>query len=557
MLLLCVVVVLLLLTSVSLGAMMDMCAPPPAPTGQICPQPITSLRPDYSNPFYELPIPVVAKPVCRGRYEISVVECSQQIHLDLQGKTPLFCYDGLYPGPTIEAIVGEKIEIQFNNKLPINHILPVDVTIHGACDVPEVRIITHLHGGHTLPQYDGYPEDWYPHGYSKTHTFYNDQPPTTLWYHDHALGITRLNVYAGLAAFYILRERNEPSLLLPHHQYEVPLVIQDRSFYESGVLFYPYGPVPPDVNCPYTTTEGTTIWPSGVPEFFGNTILVNGKAWPFMNVESRLYRFRLLNGCDSRSLILKLSYGNSYLPINVIGSDQGFLTHPVAVQELLMGPSERYDILVDFSDLPVGSEILLKNIGPDGPLMKLDMVEAADTATTGQVMLFKVTAPAKDSSRSKIPTQLDSPPIPTAVTNTRRVELFESQDMYGRLKLMLGPEGSPMNWDDPITENPELGSVEKWQIINTTPDTHPIHLHLVRFFITGFTTLDGTPLPQFLLDHQRGPKDVVMVPPQTVASVVAQFDILGRYVWHCHILEHEDNEMMRPFDVIKVPEELL
>ena len=210
-----------------------------------------------------------------------------------------------------------------------------------------------IHGGSTPPESDGHPEAWFTKGFEragplfeqKTYQYPNDQRATTLWYHDHALGITRLNVYAGLAGFYLIRDKEERSLKLPKGPYEIPLVIQDRSFNEDGSLFYPSCPNEIDGG----TCEGDELPnPSIVPEFFGDTILVNGKVWPFLEVEPRKYRFRLLNGSNSRFYILKF---DKTLPFIQIGTDGGLLETPVTLNEIILGPAERADVIVDSQSL--------------------------------------------------------------------------------------------------------------------------------------------------------------------------------------------------------------
>ncbi|MFM8728177.1 MAG: multicopper oxidase domain-containing protein, partial [Planctomycetaceae bacterium] len=159
--------------------------------------------------------------------------------------TTVWGYNGSYPGVTIEAQSGVATRVRFTNALPQKHLLPIDPTLDGAFNYmlntpnPEVRTITHLHGGHSRPEHDGFPEHWYVPGSSRDHIYDNNQPASTLWYHDHAMGSTRLNVYAGLAGFYLIRDKVETALNLPRGTFEVPLAIQDRCFNADGSLFYP------------------------------------------------------------------------------------------------------------------------------------------------------------------------------------------------------------------------------------------------------------------------------------------------------------------------------
>jgi FtsP/CotA-like multicopper oxidase with cupredoxin domain len=339
--------------------------------------------------------------------------------------------------------------------------------------------------------------------------------------------------------------------------YEIPLAIQDRSFNLDGSLFYPDsraffddfgGPYIPDSDVP-------PIWN---PEFFGNTIVVNGRTWPFLKVEPRRYRFRFLNGCNSRVLILKFS--DPDLIFWQIGADGGFLPAPVPLSQVLMAPAERADVIVDFTDLPVGAEIILQNIGPDEPFgggTPGTDFPAADPHTTGQVMKFVVVSLAsKDTSRD--PASLTLPafrPLGDA-SNTRQVSLNKEAstfgDFDGPIAALLGTldeSGNPVpkGWDDPITENPALNSIEIWEMSNFTEDAHPIHIHEVQFQLVDRQPFDGDPRPPE--SWERGFKDTIIAYPGEITRVKALFDLPGLYVWHCHIVEHEDNEMMRPYRV--------
>lgn len=537
-----------------------------------------------------------------------------------------------YPGATIVARKDVPVEIKWKNQLP-GHFLPVDhslhmahpSTIHGAAAVRDwynagnVPTVAHLHGGHTESDSDGLPEAWFTQDFAEVGNFFvkqkywydNDQEAATLWYHDHALGITRLNVYAGLAGFYLLRDDNEDALVannvIPGGDYEIEIVIQDRMFDMQGQLFWPaysnevpYGDfitevgavLPPDI---FPVNGG----PTALAEYFGNIILVNGKAWPKLDVEPRKYRFRLLNGSDSRFYILKLDNGTGAGSDNimVIGTDNGLLESPVLVNELAIAPGERYDVVIDFgsytpnADPLLAPKITVTNWGADGPAAGgvIDPDDIACTATTGQIMQFQVTKPSLligEDATVDLGTTLrgDIAPLTTNAP-ARQLVLFEGMDEFGRLQPMLGTlnEGS-QTWFEPITENPDLDAIEEWEVYNATGDAHPIHLHLVTFQIQnresfigqvaprpqiqhnsvpgdlttygigGVLTVDGLvgdvtdPLP-----HENGWKDTFIVPPGQVGRVRAKFDRLGRYVWHCHILSHEDHEMMRPFQVGPIP----
>ncbi|MFI7314872.1 multicopper oxidase family protein [Streptomyces hygroscopicus] len=474
-----------------------------------------------------------------------------------------------YPGPTFVAFKDRPVHVHWVNELPFRHLLPVDTTIHWAFQHTDYTIarngvpsVVHLHGGHTDPQSDGHPDAWYTvtgtHGprFAGTRFSYgNTQEAATLWYHDHALGITRLNVYAGLVGFYFLRDRHELSLIedhkLPSGPYEIELAIQDRMFYPDGRLAYP--DIPAD----------SPDWPGGPsvqPEFFGQVILVNGKAWPHLDVEPRQYRLRLLNGSNSR--FYRLSVDGSWpFPVTQIATEDGFLYRPLPLDApLVISPGERVELVVDFRGLR-GSQFTVTN---DAPTPFPDGTPVAPPAD--QVLQLRVSRPLDQKvpeprlpgTLRKAPFTVDKPPA-----RTRQLLLFEGTDSFGRPRPLLGTvEKGGLAWSDPITEDPALNTAEIWEVFNTTPDTHPIHLHLVRFQVLDRApfTADQDPRTGALTNIQvgeaqppgpgeQGPKDTVQMPPGQVTRIKALFDKRGLYVWHCHILEHEDNEMMRNYQV--------
>jgi FtsP/CotA-like multicopper oxidase with cupredoxin domain len=563
------------------------------------------------------------------------------------------------PAFTIEADVGQPLTVKWVNDLKDPetgtfrpHLLAVDQTLHwanptGSCvagTMPTsdcrgrspgryrgpVPMVVHLHGGDTGAESDGYPEAWYlpdavdiPGAYAThgrhyadiTGTDYdvpgqaifrypNEQAATTLWYHDHTLGMTRLNVYAGPAGFYLLRggAGDLAAGTLPGPApgvgadpfatwYEIPIVVQDRSFNRDGSLFYPAtraffdgfrGPPAPESDVP-------RAWN---PEFFGNTIVVNGRTWPYLEVEPRRYRLRLLNGSGSRFLVLTTEgeAGGPGLTFWTIGGDGGFLPVPVARTHLLLGPAERADTIVDFSGLAAGTEVTLLNVGPDEPFGGGSPGEdfpPADPGTTGQVMQFRVVPLASpDTSTPPAELALPAPPALGPEGTTRALSLNEEDsrvlcvsrqghtvpcgssvavDAFGPVRALLGTmDGAaspiPLLWDDAVTENPGLGATEVWELYNFTADAHPIHVHLVQFEVVNRQSLAGddgmAEPPARLTGDPRGPepwetgrKDTVIAYPGEVTRVKARFDRAGLYVWHCHILEHEDNEMMRPLRV--------
>jgi FtsP/CotA-like multicopper oxidase with cupredoxin domain len=565
------------------------------------------------------------------------------------------------PSLTIEARWDQPVRVKWINDLKDAggnfrpHLLPVDPTLHWANpaggeagrdmrpmfeETPgpysgPVPMVTHVHGAVGVgDESDGYAEAWYlpdagdiPSGFASVGTWYdffagkaaakfgvawgpgfatfqypNAQRASTVWYHDHTLGMTRLNVYAGPAGFYILRggpagddavidARSGTPAVLPgpapregdkfppnKTYYEIPIAIQDRSFKDDGALFYPdtracfdgvTGPYVPD-------GDVSPIWN---PEFFGNTIMVNGNTWPFQTVEQRRYRFRFLNGCDSRFLILDFA-NIPGVEVWQIGNEGGFLVAPVDMTalnggRLLMGPAERADVIVDFTGVPLGSHVL-GNLGPDEPfgggVPGLDF-PVADPATTGQVLQFRV-VPALAPDPTTPPQFLQLPPIvPLGGGAARRLALVEEMSadvpdapVEARLGTVVGdPNTAPgvwttLKWEDPVSENPGVGAVEVWEMYNATGDAHPMHIHEVVFEVVDrqpifvdeeAATVQVVPGsdPRPPEPWETGYKDTVIAYPGEVTRVRARFSTPGQYVWHCHIVEHEDNEMMRPYRI--------
>jgi bilirubin oxidase len=533
-----------------------------------------------------------------------------------------------YPSRIIEARVGRPVRVTWINQLMTAdgafrpHLLPVDPTLHwanppggtaGRDSRPEftatpgpyrgpVPVVTHLHGAHSTEESDGYPEAWYlpaarniPAGFARVGSFYdrfrdasrrrigvawapgsavfqyaNDQRATTLWFHSHELGLTRLNIYAGLTGFYLLRGGGSdlPAGVLPSGRQEVPMVIQDRSFNRDGSLFFPasrgfFGDVPPEG--PFI--PGSDVSPIWNPEFFGNTMVVNGSTWPVLRVAPRRYRFRLLNACNTRVVMLKIVVNptvarpaRAALPIWVVGTDGGFLPAPVRVDSLPVAVAERMDVVVDFTGVRPGTALYLINEGPDEPFgggAPGTDFEPADPATTGQVMKFEVVALASGEEDTSLPPAALALPGFRRLgpaTSTRRVSLNElsSTRFDAPTEGMLGvvnPDGTaePLPWMAPVTENPALNSTEIWELHNFTEDAHPIHLHQVQFQVLDRRPFGGAARPPER--WESGDKDTVVALPGEITRLTAHFDIPGRYVWHCHIIDHEDNEMMRPYQV--------
>jgi spore coat protein A len=587
------------------------------------------------------------------------------------------------PSLTIEAAWRRPVRVKWINDLMdasghyLPHLLPVDPTLHWAnpaggssgrdtrptfTSTPgpyagPVPMVTHVHGAVDVgDESDGYAEAWYlpaannvPADHAETGTWYdffankaatrfgaswgrgyatfqypNENRASTLWYHDHTLGMTRLNVYAGPAGFYIVRggpdgdrfvldTRSGAPAVLPgpaprdgdrfppnKTYYEIPLAIQDRSFNADGSLFYPdsrtffdqlAGPYIGIDHAPADDDEHgehgehgehrdrfSPIWN---PEFFGNAIIVNGCTWPFHIVEQRRYRFRLLNGCQSRFLILDF---NAIPGVEVwqLGNEGGFLAAPVNLtanhgNRLLLGLAERADVIVDFTNVPQGNHVL-KNVGPDEPFgggePGVDF-PVADPATTGLVMDFTVVqALLPDSSTPPQFLQLPAiVPLPTE-TVTRRLALIEKMGMgydaegepvEGPVEALLGRviDGYAVSdaWMDEVTENPSPGVTEVWELYNTTGDAHPMHIHETAFEVVDRQALllddDGEVVQPIQFSGTSRPpeawetgfKDTVIAYPGEVTRVRVRFTTPGQFVWHCHIVEHEDNEMMRPLRV--------
>jgi FtsP/CotA-like multicopper oxidase with cupredoxin domain len=499
-----------------------------------------------------------------------------------------------------------------------------------------VPMVTHVHGAVGVgDESDGYAEAWYlasasniPSDFATEGTWYNFfsdkaaatysvswepgfaifQYPnrnraSTIWYHDHALGMTRLNVYAGPAGFYLIRggpagddavldSRFSRQAVLPgpapkeHDKFpsnktyfEIPIAIQDRSFNADGSLFYPDSRVFFD-NFVQPFIPETEISPIWNPEFFGNMLMVNGNTWPFLNVEQRRYRFRLLNGCQSRFLILDFS-NIPGAEVWQIGNEGGFLAAPINIttdhgNRLLLGLAERADLIVDFTNVAQGNYVL-SNVGPDEPfgggLPNVDF-DVADPNSTGQVMQFRV-GPALELDPTTPPQFLVLPVLAVlfAESVTRPLALLEEGAVLpeigfdGPIEARLGNVDANGNavhrsWADEVTENPAVGATEVWEFFNLTADAHPMHVHEIAFEVVNRERLvldeesEEPVQPVQLTGDVRPPeawesgfKDTVVAYPGEITRIRAKFDTPGQFVWHCHIVEHEDNEMMRPYRI--------
>jgi bilirubin oxidase len=573
-------------------------------------------------------------------YEIAVRQFRQNLLPERLGlPTTVWSYGSVehpetlnYPAFSILATVDKPVRVTWINGLVddrgdyLPHLLPVDPTLHWANppgheaerdERPEHRespppyqgpvpIVTHLHGGRSDEESDGYPEAWYlpvarniPGTFARVGSSYeefrqifaerwgqdwapgtaaaqyaNAQRASTLWFHDHTLGMTRLNVWTGPAGFYLLQggEADLPIGVLPGAPgtagtapREIPIAIQDRSFTVEGELFYP------NSRRHFDEFEGPYIPESDVPPFFnpevfGTVMLANGRTWPLLQVEPRRYRLRLLNGCNSRFLILKIASeaaarpAAAVMPLHQVGGDGGFLASVVDHEALLLGPAERADVVVDFSGLQPGTELYLINEGPDEPFgggkPGTDFAPA-NPETTGQILKFEVIAAVQEEASLPVSELvLPGPTLLGAPSVTRRLSLNEHDSEHlegvGPVEATLGTvddDGKPvsLDWDDAITEKPAVGATEIWELHNFTADAHPIHIHEVQFQVVERQPFGGASrLPE---PWGSGDKDTVIAYPGEITRIKARFEHAGRFVWHCHILEHEDHEMMRPYRI--------
>ncbi|RDD83469.1 bilirubin oxidase [Dyella tabacisoli] len=455
-------------------------------------------------------------------YRMEMRAFKARLHRDLPA-TPLWGYSGLSPGPTIDTMRGEPLLIDWVNALPTQHFLPIDHNLHGAeRSQPEVRVVTHVHGARVPAASDGYPEDGYAPGHSALYHYPSAQDAATLWYHDHAMGITRLNIYAGLFGTFIVRDAEEQALGLPSGDFDLPLILCDRLIAKDGQLYYP---VSDDPSAPWVT------------ECHGNAVLCNGKLYPYLDVEPRRYRLRLINVANTSFFDLSLSHE---VPFKQIGSDQGLLPVPLTRSRIELYPAERADVVVDFSDM-AGQSVQLHHRSEAIMEFRVHDHERRDTSAL----------PATLRSIKRID--------PASAVRDRVLTLGELDDANGNaMAMLLGGK----RWSDPVTEDPRQNSIETWSFVNLTGDAHPIHLHLVRFQVidrrpfdlfawNADRTLKFTGPAQLPPPHEAGWKDTVRADPGMVTRIAMHFEgEPGRYVWHCHFLEHEDNDMMRPYQLL-------
>ncbi|WP_446222351.1 multicopper oxidase family protein [Nocardia sp. IBHARD005] len=546
------------------------------------------------EPFVDaLPIPDI-RPAAG---ELVSMSGMHRYHRDLP-ETRTWGYSQPLLGPILEGHRGRPAHITFRNDLGSHVLSPhVDVTMHATTELDRTdpRSTVHLHGGVNAPDSDGHPMISWRNGGSQRNVYSNRQEAATLWYHDHAMGITRLNVQAGLAGLYYLRDEYDTGtadnpLGLPTGEFEIPLIVQDRTFNPDGSL---------------QPMVGTYI-PQGYNQSgqFGDVACVNGVAWPNLDVRRTLYRFRLLNGSNSRTYGFGLSNG---MPFWVIGNDLGLLDAPVPTALVRLGPGERADILVDFTGLRDGERFELINTELNDFGNAVFMVPELRP-----IMRFTV---GGEGSPARVPAVLRGgpglpdplPPLsdPTRTRTMTLMGLNDSDRGAANFPTMMAINNLPFLTDD--IEVAQAGTVERWDIVNVTPFDHPIHLHLARQRIgsrqsilssaywaahlppaqlgvrwnppvDGFTF--GPDLPP--APWEAGWKDTVHCPADTVtrvyvywpsveelgfdpdqplripagAEVVAPHAAMGHdaadappeirgYVWHCHNLDHEDHDMMQ------------
>lgn len=596
-------------------------------------EPVTGLRP-FVDP---LPIPATALPARINplfrlpwnpnivftnvlEYDMPMTSFPHRFHSDLP-EVEVWGYAGSYPGPTLRAITNVPVLVNWINTLPPIYPpwLPANTSFHGVTN-QEVRSVVHLHGAANLPRYDGYPTNDFKSGFSDTYLYNNldlDGDGETLWYHDHAIGVTANNVYAGLEGFYLLTSPGfEQNFDLPRGDYEIPLVFQDRDV---------------QTNCPPADSryQGSLLYnKTNYASFpYHNLAVVNGVVTPYLEVEPRPYRFRVLNGANFRTFGLALVFTNTglstlpvtNLPIYVIGNEDGFLPQTVPITgggSVNMMPGERLDLIMDFSPYGGSNVVLVNTILAGQPGGNAVQANAPDIIN---LMQFRVTRPWTGSNA--IPTTLipaDQWVTTATMTNEAVINREITLDLANESPFP-GPPFHPMktngppfalinllNFDDAITEQPRAGQTEIWSLINLTADAHPIHVHLLDFRVVDrqrfagwpttlppsgvinyindrMTPAGATNLASYLTTNttvfsqyhtaqpfEAGPKDVVRVAPYSVTRIVMKWptnavfysspsaanldpDTNGRYVYHCHLLEHEDDDMMRPLQVLPPP----
>ncbi|KAK6922228.1 Multicopper oxidase, type 1 [Dillenia turbinata] len=545
------------------------------------------INPSKLKPFVD---DLVDMPTVRGYDVVSGLPISKRLRIGMFAKkwkfhrdmpaTTVFAYGTSWqtaslPGPTIEALHGVQTDVTWENHLPAEHILPWDPTIPTA--IPRthegVPTVVHLHGAIDEPQSDGNSLAWFTNGFNqtgptwsrRTYRYHNHQHPGNLWYHDHAMGLTRVNILAGLIGAYIVRhhEIEDPLGLPSGSEFDRPLIVFDRSFRTDGSIYM------------NSTGNNPNIHPQWQPEYFGDAIIVNGKAWPRMTVRRRKYRFRIINASNARFFKFFFTNGLDFVHV---GSDSAYDERPVRLKNILLAPSEIADLVVDFS-MSRTNHAILANDAPY-PYPSGDPVNVANS----KVMKF-VIKNEHELDTSRVPEKLIKYPTEelSAASQTRYIAMFEyttPSDEPTHLFLNAKP------YDAPATETPKPGTTEIWNIINLTEDNHPLHIHLGLFTVIDQTEM--VDLDEFktcmekvndavkceiekhargkkleVVKHEKGWKNVYKMQPGFVTKILVRFRFIHSnesypfdatadpgYVYHCHILDHEDNAMMRPLKLI-------
>jgi o-aminophenol oxidase len=581
------------------------------------------------TPFVdELAVPLRRVVSESTRLVVRLETATHRFHRDLP-PSRVWAYDGVLPGPTIEVRRGVPLEVLWENHL--SGLLPVVVAVaaeyavdgvpaqclpgrgHGRLDTAAAALpgfsVVHLHGGMTHASSDGWTENLAAPGQSALDAYSNDQRAAMLWYHDHVMGVTRFNVYAGLAGLWIVRDERERELALPEGPpYELPLLLADRNFDTgedgslTGDLLHKTDPEVMECFSPFTT--------------------VNGTVWPHLDVEPATYRFRLLNGSNARTyrLVLTRDGEPDHGRITQIGTEGGLLLAPVSIpaEGLVLASAERADLLVDFSDLASGTELTLWNTAAapfDGTVVDPALAGRVDLegllpfpevlrirVTEGHVSRHRAPQVLATDFRRTVRDELSGAVVRAIALVEQEAEVDGAPPMLTMRELAADPAAHEpfialvepqadgverltrwrtvaTRFEDTTTFFPTLHQPEIWRLINLTGDTHPIHVHLDAFQVLdrypatveqpddGITTVGtsatvrigddpGNDIPHRLDDNERGLKDTVRVNPNEVVDIVVRFDVFcGRYMYHCHILEHEDHDMMRPFVVM--PAELM
>ncbi len=457
------------------------------------------------EPFVDpLQIPPVLTPVMRGKtrlYTLTMKAGLAKVHRDLP-TTVIWGFNGLYPGPTIKAVKGEPVIVRQINQMPDHDEME---TGHEAMEGMHPAV--HLHGAHVHPLDDGHPREAIMPGAFRDYHYPNRQPATTLFYHDHSHGMTGLHVYRGLAGAYLIEDPAEQSLGLPQDEFDVPLLIQDKILMADGSFHYMLD----------ATTRETGM--------LGDTILVNGVVQPHFKVARRKYRFRIVNASNARIYSLQLSSGQ---PLIQIGTDGGLLPKPLLKPVIELAPAERADVIIDFAQYSQGAKVVLRNC-------------ESCVERTSQIMRFDVELGAMgDAAVPDCLAPWSDLPI-TAQTMTRQFTLNRMVMSSGTMWTI---NGQTFSLDMTPLAQVKHGAIERWRFVNPTNHPHPVHIHLIQFQVLE---INGEPQDP----SQHGWKDTLVAPPGGSIVVAARFEgYTGRYLFHCHNLEHEDLGMMADYEIV-------